>query len=104
MGKEGPPEAGKGGTFGIINSKKATDSQSWIPETLLCQLLHLLPSPGTLIMKGFLLLILSALLCWVSGEHWGTPRDFYTFPHPLCSIAHCLGSQVPLAPTSAALL
>ncbi|XP_032703078.1 LOW QUALITY PROTEIN: lymphocyte antigen 6 complex locus protein G6c [Lontra canadensis] len=68
MGKEGPSEAGKGGTFGIINSKKATNSQSWIPETLLCQLLHLLPSPGTLIMKGFLLLILSALLCWVSAD------------------------------------
>ena len=30
-------------------------------------------------MKGLLLLTLSSLLCWVSGEHLGAPRTWFTW-------------------------
>ncbi|XP_077017456.1 lymphocyte antigen 6 complex locus protein G6c [Tamandua tetradactyla] len=68
MGREGLPEAGKGGAFGIINYKKAAqvpEADSRNPTLIAAEAATILK---TLAMKGFLLIVLSALTCLVSAD------------------------------------
>lgn len=68
MGKEGPPEAGKGGTVGSINCKIATQLSELDPQKSTLSAAAVATILRTLTMKGLLLLILSSLFCWVSAD------------------------------------
>nr|XP_012596465.1 lymphocyte antigen 6 complex locus protein G6c [Microcebus murinus] len=68
MGREGLLEAGKGGAFGIINSKKATQVPELHPRKSTLSAAAAATILRTLMMKGLLLLSLSALFCWASAD------------------------------------
>ncbi|KAM7136910.1 lymphocyte antigen 6 complex locus protein G6c [Molossus nigricans] len=68
MGKEEPPEAGEGGTFGSINSKKTTQLPELDPQKSTLSAAAVATILRTLTMKGLLLLTLSSLFCWISGD------------------------------------
>lgn len=75
-------EAGKGGAFKSINSQKATQLSEPDPRKSVPPLAASATTYKTLAMKGLLLLILSALFCWVAGEYLGAPKTWFTKSGP----------------------